>query len=75
MTRIEVDLASGLVVIKAEGHANYAEHGKDIVCASVSTVLQTAVLGLQMIAEQYPEHVQIQIREGSNTDENQSLEA
>jgi len=27
--------------IRASGHANYAEHGKDIVCASISILLYT----------------------------------
>ena len=30
--------------IKAEGHANYDEPGKDIVCAAVSTLMQTLEL-------------------------------
>lgn len=34
---------SGFIV---DGHAEYAEHGQDIVCASVSTLAQTAILGL-----------------------------
>ena len=29
--------------IKVSGHANYAEYGKDIVCASVSSVIATIV--------------------------------
>ncbi|MGI6554356.1 MAG: ribosomal-processing cysteine protease Prp [Bacillota bacterium] len=29
------------------GHAGFAEHGKDIVCAAVSAVAQTAAIGLQ----------------------------
>lgn len=29
------------------GHANYEEHGRDIVCAGVSAIVQTAILGLQ----------------------------
>lgn len=34
-----------------EGHSNYAERGKDIVCASVSAITQTATLGLQLFGE------------------------
>lgn len=30
--------------IEATGHANYAEHGKDIVCAAVSVLMQTLEL-------------------------------
>ena len=29
--------------IKVSGHANYAEYGKDIVCASVSSIITTIV--------------------------------
>lgn len=29
------------MMIKAEGHAGYAEYGKDIVCAGVSSLMQT----------------------------------
>jgi hypothetical protein len=32
--------------LKAAGHTNYAEIGKDVVCAGASSVIQTAVLGL-----------------------------
>jgi len=31
----------------ANGHANTAPHGQDIVCAGVASLTQTAVLGLQ----------------------------
>ena len=32
--------------VTAKGHSNYSVEGEDIVCASVSTLLQTALLGL-----------------------------
>ena len=32
-----------------EGHANYDEHGKDIVCAAVSVLGQTALLSLVQV--------------------------
>jgi uncharacterized protein YsxB (DUF464 family) len=31
------------------GHSGYAEHGSDIVCAGVSAIVQTALLGLQEV--------------------------
>ncbi len=31
------------------GHALYARHGKDIICAAVSALTQTAVLGIRNI--------------------------
>ncbi len=30
----------------SEGHACYAKHGKDIVCAAVSTAIQSAAIGV-----------------------------
>lgn len=41
-----------------KGHAGYDEAGKDIVCAAVSAVVQTAVIGLTDIAEIKINHVQ-----------------
>lgn len=35
---------TGFVV---EGHAEYAEHGHDVVCASVSAMVQMVILGLE----------------------------
>lgn len=32
--------------IKISGHANYAEYGQDIVCASVSSIVYTTVNGI-----------------------------
>ncbi len=36
--------------VECDGHTNYGEKGEDIVCASLSSIVQTAVLGLLMIA-------------------------
>lgn len=32
--------------VEIKGHANYSSFGSDIVCASVSSVVQTALLGI-----------------------------
>jgi len=32
-----------------KGHAGYAEKGKDVICAAVSAVAQTAILGLEAV--------------------------
>lgn len=32
--------------VEVKGHANYSSFGNDIVCASVSSVVQTALLGI-----------------------------
>ncbi|HET6274370.1 MAG TPA: ribosomal-processing cysteine protease Prp [Candidatus Cybelea sp.] len=46
--RDETDRVSGF---SARGHADYEQHGKDIVCAAVSAVLQAAHLGLSSYAK------------------------
>ncbi|MBR5948454.1 MAG: ribosomal-processing cysteine protease Prp [Clostridia bacterium] len=35
-----------IVGFRAKGHAGYAEHGEDIVCAAVSAITQTALIGI-----------------------------
>lgn len=47
MIQVTVDRYKGYSV---EGHANYAEYGKDIVCASVSVLSQTVLMQLQEVA-------------------------
>jgi uncharacterized protein YsxB (DUF464 family) len=49
--------------ISLTGHAGYAEHGKDIVCAAVSTIFQLCTMGLRKLATQYPEHIKIMVWE------------
>ena len=47
MTDITVYYKNGaLVGFDAEGHTGYADRGEDIVCAAVSAVTQTAVIGI-----------------------------
>lgn len=36
---------------KVLGHSDYAEEGKDIVCAAVSAIVQTAAMGINDIAD------------------------
>lgn len=40
-----------IVCVQCMGHSGYAERGEDIVCAGVSSLVQTAVLGLLMVAK------------------------
>lgn len=52
MINIGVKRQSGRILqVTVEGHAEFAENGKDIVCAAVSGILCTAVLGLQKVAK------------------------
>ncbi|HOB09965.1 MAG: ribosomal-processing cysteine protease Prp [Limnochordia bacterium] len=47
MTRIRIIKAGeDIVGFAAAGHTGYAPHGEDIVCAAVSALTQTAVIGL-----------------------------
>ena len=48
--KIRRDGAGRLSSLEAVGHAGWAKYGSDVVCAAVSTVLQTAQLGLEQVA-------------------------
>ena len=39
-----------IVAVTASGHTGYGEQGEDIVCAGVSTLVQSALLGLLQVA-------------------------
>lgn len=45
-----------IVAFTVEGHAGYAQSGKDIYCAGVSAVTQTTLLGLLNQMEQKPRY-------------------
>jgi len=52
MTDITITRKNGSIVeVKAAGHTGYGEQGEDIVCAGVSTIVQTALLGLLQVAK------------------------
>ena len=52
MTKIKLFYKSNHIVgFECKDHSGYAESGKDIVCAGVSSITQTAILGLQNIAK------------------------
>ena len=95
MTRIEYTRSSEGLHIRAKGHAGYGGSGTDIVCAAISTLLQSlteyalessvlevvsltlnegdaditikgdsecfdmTIIGLEMIAETYPDNVKM----------------
>ena len=42
--------------IKICGHANYAEHGKDIVCSAVSVLWQTLLWSIDELTEDEVKH-------------------
>ena len=50
MTKVTVSKKDNKIFeVECDGHTNYGERGEDIVCASLSSVVQTAILGLLMI--------------------------
>lgn len=51
MTVIEIVRRSGHIVsLSADGHTGYGVEGEDIVCAALSSIIQTALLGLMQVA-------------------------
>jgi uncharacterized protein YsxB (DUF464 family) len=47
MTTIRYNTDSGYITLRVNGHADYAPKGQDIVCASVSALVQTLGLYVQ----------------------------
>jgi uncharacterized protein len=58
---IHAQLGTGLTRIEVTGHEEHAEDGR--VCAAISAIAQTALLGLEAVAEQHPDLVTIDITE------------
>ncbi|MFG2679184.1 ribosomal-processing cysteine protease Prp [Streptomyces sp. NPDC048392] len=46
-------------MIEVDGHEGHVEDGR--VCAAVSAIIQTALLGLQVVGEQHPDLVSVDI--------------
>ena len=42
---------NSIIQVECSGHTGYAKDGEDIVCASVSSITQTALLGLLNVAK------------------------
>ncbi len=55
---IERDSKGFIRRFSIKGHAGYDEAGRDIVCAAVSAIAQTAVLGLIEVADAKPLYTQ-----------------
>lgn len=50
MVNVKFSTSDGRFVgVECLGHCDYAEEGEDIVCAALSSVVQTAVLGLMSV--------------------------
>ena len=50
MTEVKFSTLNGKFVgVECNGHCDYAEEGADIVCAALSSITQTAVLGIMRL--------------------------
>lgn len=52
MVTVQVRQANdgAITELKVSGHAGYAEHGSDIVCAAVTALVGTALIGIEQVA-------------------------
>lgn len=51
MTKVTITKRNNkIATVECDGHTNYGESGEDIVCAALSSVVQTALLGLLVVA-------------------------
>ena len=51
MTKITIHKQNGFITkFECDGHTNFGVAGEDVVCAGVSSITQTAVLGVMMVA-------------------------
>jgi uncharacterized protein YsxB (DUF464 family) len=73
MIKIYIDKSKYIEKVEIKGHANFMEHGKDIVCASVSSILTTtinAILSFDSDAIEYKEeegYTLIKVTQNDNT--------
>ena len=52
MTKVKITKKDNHIIkVECDGHTGYGVYGEDIVCASLSSVVQTAVLGLLAVAK------------------------
>lgn len=59
MIRVSARLGDGTTSIEVTGHEGHVQDGR--VCAAVSAITQTALLGLEQVARQFPDLVSIEI--------------
>jgi uncharacterized protein len=58
---VTATLAPGLTQIVVSGHEDHLVDGR--VCAAVSAITGAAIAGLQLIEEQHPEILRVEIKE------------
>ncbi len=51
MTKIKIKKKQeSIISVECDGHTGYGVQGEDIVCSAISSIVQTAALGLLMVA-------------------------
>jgi uncharacterized protein len=77
--RIERDQRNEIQAYTVTGHAMTAPHGQDLVCAAVSALAQTTILGFYEVLEQKPAYEitegRLECRIMDSLDEKQRREA
>lgn len=61
MIHVRARLGDGHFDLEVSGHEGHVLEGR--VCAAVTAITQTALLGLEQIAAQHPDLVSVQIEE------------
>lgn len=63
MTVVRIGKRGGKIVsVDCDGHTGYGVEGEDIVCAALSSIVQTAVLGLMSVAG-----ISVKLKRGDGT--------
>lgn len=77
MIQIEVsrNQEGEVTAIRAQGHADYADYGEDIICAAATAVITTAMAGLEDLLQVRHERILLEGDVGLKLDEKQVLEA
>lgn len=65
MIDVRAVLGDGYLSLQVTGHEGHVEQGR--VCAAVSAITQTALLGLEELARQHPDLVRVEITPKENT--------
>lgn len=63
MIHIRAEFGDGRTSIVVDGHEGHQVDGR--VCAAITAITQTAVLGLEAYAAQYPDLITLEIQEHS----------
>lgn len=58
MTKIDYISTDNEFEIEVKGHAGYAAMGNDIVCAAISVLVQTLLLHMDYVAEDYDAQIE-----------------